>query len=249
MHLLAVDWPDQGVTLAQVAVGHKENEIVAAPTLLQRLDLTGVVVTGDAMPAQRGLSRQLVAAQGDDGWLVKENQPALRASLELRFEPPRLANGWSEPSDDVTTARQVEKGHGRLEERIITVSRMLHEDVDWPYLDQVVRLERRVTIGAVTTIEVRYGITSLPPSAASAQRLLTIARTAWGIENGLQYRRDVTLREDACQVRRGRAPQVLAALNNTVIGLVLQTGARNLAAAQRAFASAFDRLLARQNAV
>lgn len=224
--------------------------MVAAPTLLTRRDLTGVVVTGDAMQTQRALRRQMGDAQGDDCWLVKENQPDLLASLELLFERPRLAAGWSDPTTDVTTARQVEQGHGRLEERSITVRRMLHEYVDWPYLDQVVRLERRITTSAGTTVEApaRYGITSLPPSVASAPRLLTIVRTAWGIEHGLHYRRDVTLREDACQVRRGCAPQVLAALNNTVIGLALQTGARNLAAVQRAFAYAFDRVLARQNA-
>jgi predicted transposase YbfD/YdcC len=249
VHLLAAYLPERGVTLAQVAVARKENEIVAAPSLLKRLDLTGVVVTGDAMHAQRALSRQIVEAQGDYCWFVKENQPDLLASLELLFERPRLAQGWSDPTTDFTTAQQVDKGHGRLEERIITVSRMLRDYADWPYLDQVFRLERRVITGDTTVSEVRYGITSLPPSVASARRLLTVTRTEWGIENGLHYRRDVTLHEDAGQVRRGHAPQVLAALNNTVIGLVLQTGARNLAAAQRAFAYAFERMLARQNAV
>jgi hypothetical protein len=94
-------------------------------------------------------------------------------------------------------------------------------------------------------VEVRYGITSLPPSVASVEPLLEVARTEWDIENGLHYWRDVTLQEDACQLRRGDGPQVLAALNNAVVGMVLQTGERNLAAAQRAFDYAFDRALAR----
>ncbi|NWG18777.1 MAG: ISAs1 family transposase, partial [Chloroflexi bacterium] len=249
VHLLAAYLPEYGVTLAQVAVERKENEIVAAPTVLKQLNLTGVVVTGDAMHAQRALSTQIVEAGGDYCWFVKENQPEVYATLELLFARPRLAKGWSDPTTDFTTARCVEEGHGRIEERTMTVSRMLHEYVDWPYLDQVFRLERQVTSATKSFTEVRYGITSLPPSVACARRLLTIARTEWGIENGLHYRRDVTLHEDAGQVRRGHAPQVLAALNNTVIGLVLQTGARNLAAAQRAFAYTFERILARQNAV
>ncbi len=99
------------------------------------------------------------------------------------------------------------------------VSRMLHDYANWPYLDQVFRLERRVTEQGTTTVEVRYGITSLPPQHASAKRLREIARTEWGIEHGVYHRRDVTLREDACQVRRGQAPQVLAALNNVVVGI------------------------------
>jgi len=96
---------------------------------------------------------------------------------------------------------------------------------------------------------VRYGITSLPPQVASAERLLTVARIEWGIENGLHHRRDVSLQEDACQVRRGQAPQVLAALNNVVIGIVQQAGHHNLPAMQRAFTYAFDRLLAYRSMV
>jgi hypothetical protein len=121
---------------------------------------------------------------------------------------------------------------------------MLKEDVHWPYLDQVFRLERRVWQRGKERVEVRYGITSLPPDIAAAQRLMEMVRAEWGIENGLHHRRDVTLREDACQVRRRQAPAVLAVLNNLVLGLVLRTGKHHLAAAQRTFAYAFDRLLA-----
>lgn len=247
VHLVAAYLPHQGVVLAQLAVDHKENEIVAVPKLLAQLDLTGVVVVGDAMQAQRALSIQIVEAKGDYVWIVKDNQKALLADLELLFARPRLAKGWSDPTTDFTTATSLTKAHGRLEERIITVSRMLHAYVDWPYLDQVFRIERRVTGSGKPTVEVRYGITSLPPSVATAERLLTIVRSEWGIENSLHHRRDVTLREDACQVRRGRAPQVLAALNNLVIGLVQQAGQRNLPAAQRAFAFALDQHLPRLN--
>jgi predicted transposase YbfD/YdcC len=235
------------VVLAQLAVDRKENEIVVVPQLLAHLDLTGVVVVGDAMQTQRQLSIQVVEDGGDYVSFVKENQPTLLADLELLFERPRLAKGWSDPTTDFTTARQVEAGHGRLEEREITVSRMLREYVDWPYLDQVFRLERSVTERGKTESEVRYGISSLPPEVADAERLLQIARAEWGIENGLHYRRDVTLQEDACQLRRGQAPQVMAALNNAVIGIVGLHGQTNLAAAQRAFDYAFDRLLARLN--
>lgn len=248
VHLVAAYLPAEGVVLGQVAVETKENEIVAVPKLLRQLDLRGTIVVGDAMQAQRALSTQVVEAGGDYLWFVKDNQKALLADLTLLFERPRLAKGWSDPSTDFTTATRVDKGHGRLEERTITVSRMLKEYVDWPYLDQVFRLERRATEGGTTTVEVRFGITSTPPSVASAGRLLEVARAEWGIENGLHHRRDVTLQEDACQVRRGQAPQVLAALNNAAIGIVLSAGADNLAAAQRAFTHAFDRLLARRAA-
>lgn len=92
--------------------------------------------------------------------------------------------------------------------------------------------------------EIRYGVTSLPVGVADAERLLTVARAEWGIENGLHYRRDVSLAEDASRLRRGTSPQVMAALNNAVVSLVLSSGERNLAAVQRRFAFQFDRYLA-----
>jgi hypothetical protein len=116
---------------------------------------------------------------------------------------------------------------------------------DWPALAQVFKLERRVWQQGVQTLhEVRYGITSLPQEVADAPRLLQIARAEWGIENGLHYRRDVTLQEDASQLRRGQGPQVMAALNNVVVSLLGQAGEVNLAALQRTFAYQFDRFLA-----
>ncbi len=244
VHLVAAYLPEVGVVLAQLAVEQKENEIVVVPTLLAQLDLTGMVVVGDAMQTQRDLSIQIVEAGGDYLWFVKDNQPTLRADIEQLFQPMPPLPGTSDEATDFTTARQLDKQHGRLEERIITVSSMLQDYSDWPYLAQVYKLERFMTDGlGQQTYEVRYGVTSLPVHIASAERLLVIARSAWGIENGLHYRRDVTLQEDAGQVRRGTGPQVMAALNNAVIGMVVQRGERNLAAAQHRFAYHFDRAL------
>ncbi len=104
----------------------------------------------------------------------------------------------------------------------------------WPYLAQVFQLERRVTDAhGHMTSEIRYGITSLPPTVASAERLIELVRAEWGIENGLHYRRDVTLLEDAGQLRRGHGPEIMASLNNLVIGLAYRTGPPNLASVQR----------------
>jgi hypothetical protein len=83
--------------------------------------------------------------------------------------------------------------------------------------------------------EVRYGITSLPAKVAKAERLLWIARQEWGIENKLHWRRDVLLREDWTQLRRGSSPQVNAILNNVVLSLLALAGYRNVAAARREF--------------
>ena len=245
VHLVAAYLPEQGVVLAQLQVDTKANEIVVVPTLLAHLDLQGRVVVGDAMQTQRAVSVQIVEAGGDYLWFVKENQPTLLHEIEELFAPPPITAGHAAPVRDFTTARQVDKGHGRLEERVLTASAMLVGYSDWPYLAQVFKLERTVwQQGRQLLYEVRYGLTSLPRTVADAERLLVIARAEWGIENGLHYRRDVTLQEDAGQLRRGGGPQVMAALNNVVVSLLGQHRERNLAAVQRRFAYQFDRFLA-----
>lgn len=246
VHLVAAYLPQTGVVLAQLAVDCKANEIVVVPTLLAQVDLTGVVVTGDAMQTQRALSIQIVEAGGDYLWFVKDNQPTLHQDIERLFAPEVIAPGCGPVPDDFTVARTVEQEHGRLDERVITVSSLLKDYTPWPYLEQVFKLERTVTdgLGRVHR-EVRYGVTSLPVHVADAAQVLRIARAEWGIENGLHYRRDVSLQEDASQMRRGNAPQVLATLNNSVVSLVGHHGATNLAKVQREFQYRFDRALAR----
>ena len=245
VHLVAAYLPQEGVVLAQLQVDTKENEIVVVPTLLAQLNLQGTVVVGDALQTQRALSAQVVERGGDYLWFVKENQPSLLADLEQLFAPPPLTPGHAAPPHDFMVARQVDKGHGRLEERVLTASALLTGYTDWPSLAQVFKLERCVwQHGTLTLHEVRYGVTSLPRAVAAAERLLVLARAEWGIENGLHYRRDVTLQEDGRQLRRGDGPQVMAALNNVVVSLLGQQGERNLAAVQRRFAYQFDRFLA-----
>ena len=186
------------------------------------------------LPLSRELSVKVVSKQGDFLWFLKENQPGTWAEVRDLFEAPEpLAKGHSPSPNDFVTARTVEKNHGRIEERRITVSSEMKGYVPWPYLEQVFKLERHTTVRGVTKREVRYGLTSLPKEIASAARLLAIARAEWGIENSLHYRRDVTLGEDASQLRRGDAPQANAILNNIVLGLGGLGKVENVAAARR----------------
>lgn len=105
----------------------------------------------------------------------------------------------------------------------------------WPGLAQGLEITRERTVKGVTTVEVEYAITSLRPEEADAGRRAALVREHWGIENRLHYVRDVTLGEDACRVRRGSAPQVLAAVRNAVIHLLAGTGAPSHPAAIRRF--------------
>lgn len=246
VHLVAAYLPKEGVVLAQVQVSTSGSEVSAAPLLLATLDLRGTVVSGDAIFASRKLSLKILQAKGDYLWIIKENQMQMYQDIQTLFEPQPSHPGWSAPPTDFRSASSLDKGHGRLERRRITVSSLLASYAEWPGLLQVFKLEREATNAlGQTEQEVRYGITSLPSSIGTPKRLLRLAREHWGIENGLHYRRDRTFEEDFSQLRLGRAPHLLALLNNTVIGLFRLQGESNLPQAQRTFDYQFDHALAR----
>jgi predicted transposase YbfD/YdcC len=128
---------------------------------------------------------------------------------------------------------EVEKAHGRLEKRTVRTTSILTVHEHWKGLAQGIEITRERTVQGKTTVEVLYAITSLRPEEADARRLSELIRTHWGIENSLHYVRDVTLGEDACRVRKGSAPQVLAAVRNAVIHLLSGVKASSHAAAIR----------------
>lgn len=241
VHLLAAYLPSEGIVLLEMAVGPQENEIPVAARLLQCVDLRDKVVIGDALHTQRALSIQIVTAGGDYIWFAKGNQPELEQDIRLWFEPDvPLIPGMGCPPKDFETATTVNKGHGRLERRSLTVSSQLQDFLDWPFLAQVFKLERRFTTLKTGEVQeqVVYGCTSLSREAVSPQRLLAMIRSYWRIENGLHYRRDVTLQEDRTRLTRGHAGQVMAALNNLVLGILdRHTDFPYIPAARRYFAA------------
>lgn len=121
----------------------------------------------------------------------------------------------------------LEKGHGRVEKRTLEATPILTAGQKWKGLKQGLRITRERTVKGRKTVEVVYGITSLSVTRANAATLLSILRDHWQIENGLHYVRDVTLGEDACRVRKGVAPQVLATLRNAVIHLLTEVDAES----------------------
>ena len=246
VHRLSAYLPQQGVVLAQMNVEHKGREITFAPTLLRQIDLRGVVGSSDAMFDRRSLSSKIVQAHGDYLWTVKENEKGFYQDIEVLFQPHRKQAGTSAPPMDFRRSSTVEKGHGRLDKRSIIVSSLLADYSDWPELAQVFKLERQSTTAlGITQTQVRYGVSSLPAHLADPKRLLELTRGHWGIENGLQYRRDVTFHEDHAQLRMGHAPEMLAVLNTIVLGLFARQGETNMAHARRDFAYHLDKVLAR----
>lgn len=243
VHLLACYVPGEGWVWLQVEVSHVENEIPAALRLVKTLDLRGKIITGDALLAQRTLSSEIVKRKGDYLWLLKDNQPETLAAIQELFAPEPCVPGFSPAShDDFQTIETTNKGHGRIEKRVITVSAALHDWVNWPHAAQVFKLERytqRLRDGK-RMHELRYGLTSLTSKKASPRRLLELVREHWQIENGLHYRRDDTFGEDRCTLRYGHAAQMMAAINNLVLGVLQRVGWTNIPDARRHYAANLD---------
>ena len=239
VHLLAAYLPGSGLVLMEVAVECKENEIVAAPKLLQSIALNGAIVIGDAMHTQRKISVQIVEAGGDFLWTAKGNQARTEWAIEKLFvqEAVNLKKGAPLSKDCQVAVSKSTKGHGRIEKRTILVSQALNDYLDWPFVAQVFRLEREIwdSYGQRRTRQVLYGLTSLSSQQAGPKRLMYLVRDYWGIENGLHYRRDVTLHEDATRTTVGHTGHNLAIINNLVIALALTSGRSNLPRARRLF--------------
>jgi predicted transposase YbfD/YdcC len=129
------------------------------------------------------------------------------------------------------------KGHGRVERRRIRTTTRLNEYLGWPGLRQVCVVERTRRVNGAETTDSAFYITSLPPAEASPARLLRLIREHWRVENQLHYVRDVSAGEDACRVKTGNAPEVLAGLRNASLTVLRNSGESNIAAAFRHLAA------------
>jgi len=224
-----------GISLGQVCVPQKSNEIAAVPGLLAGRALGGTLTTLDALLAQRALARQILAQSGDYLMVVKRNQPETYAAIELLFQAPPLCPG----QEDRLTYTYQEKGHGRLESRTLECSALLSHYLDWPGVAQVMRrtCQRRHLRSGVVSCEVTYGLTSLSRRRAGPQHLETFWRGHWTIENRTHYVRDATMDEDGCQLHAGHSAQALAAFRNGILTVLRSAGWENIAAAFRHFAT------------
>jgi hypothetical protein len=122
----------------------------------------------------------------------------------------------------MSRAETIDKGHGRIETRMIAVRTKLPVRLDtiWPGVAQIVRIERRRELKTLCQRQVIYAFTSLPPERYDAEKLLALSRDHWQIENRLFHVRDITFREDACRVRTGNAPSAVAHLREAALTII-----------------------------
>jgi predicted transposase YbfD/YdcC len=221
-----------GAVLAQADVDATTNEITRFQPLLDGVDLTGAVVTADALHTQHAHADWLVGVKRAAYLLiVKANQPSLHHQLATL--------PWREvPVADHTRHR----GHARVELRRLQVTTVA--GLDFPHATQALRITRRVRplTGRNWRTMTVYAVTSLTAAQASPARLADWVRGHWGIE-ALHHLRDTTFAEDACQVRTGTAPRAMASLRNLAIGILRLHGHRNIATALRRNARDATRVL------
>jgi predicted transposase YbfD/YdcC len=231
-HLLAVFDHTHGVVLGQVDVDEKTNEAPMLPTLLDHLDLSGVVITADALHAVRSHARYLHTRGAHYILTIKPNQPALHAQL--------AALPWAQIP---VAHRSTDTGHGRRETRTLKTTAVAAaagpggQGLLFPHAAQAIRITRTRTVraGGKTrrSTETVYAITSLTALHATGEQIARAVRGHWGIENRLHYVRDVTWDEDRSQVRTANGPQVMASLRNLAITILRLTGHTNIAAGLR----------------
>jgi predicted transposase YbfD/YdcC len=221
-----------GSVLAQRQVADKSNEIPAFAPLLNPLDLTGTVVTADALHTQHEHGAYLRSRGAHYLAIVKKNHPGL-------FETVRTLPWRDIALDHYDRTR----AHHRMEIRRLKTAAFAH--LDYPGARQalqVVRWRREMGTGKLT-IERVYLITSLPPGEATGEQLAAWIRGHWHIENLLHHVRDRTFREDDSKIRTAHLPRVMASLRNLAIGVHRQDGRTNIAAALRHAARDYHRPL------
>lgn len=234
VHLFSIVEHGTGIPLGQVLAQSKGHEIAAFTTVLDRIDLTDVVVTADALHTQKAHARYLHRHGGKYVFIVKRNQPRLHAQL--------AALPWAQVP---TVDRAQDKGHGRRESRSLQVA-AIGTGIGFPHARlaaRITRVRRHATSGA-TSRQTVYAVTNLTWQQARPRRLAELIRGHWAIENRVHHVRDTTFDEDRSQVRTGTAPRVMATMRNVAIGLIRTADATvAIAAATRTLGRRVEQLL------
>lgn len=209
-HLVSLFATEMGIVLAQESIDEKTNEIPAMKSLLEKTDLSGAIVTSDAMGCQKDIAK-IIRQQGGDYFLaVKQNQKTLHEMIEEYFNLAKV--------EDLSKKYTVDKGHGRIEERFCVstndVSFLKIDNIGWEDLKSIVMVESRRHINNKIETQKRYYITSLE---STAELYLRCSRKHWSIENNLHWVLDVEFSEDRCLVRQDNAAENMGVVRKVIL--------------------------------
>lgn len=198
------------IVVGQYKVGKWSSEVTAIPKLLRLLDISGCIVTIDAIGTQTKIVEQIIKQDADYLLPVKKNQAHLLQDIALFFE---LAEKDGFAKVGYTYHRTVDNNHARLEIRECWA---IDGAAEWPGLQTIVRIRSERHRKRKTEVKTRYFITSLANDARQSQ-ILAVKRAHWGIENSLHWVLDVAFREDDCRVCQEHADQNLAILRRIAL--------------------------------
>jgi predicted transposase YbfD/YdcC len=216
IHMVSAWATENKLSLGQVVVDEKSNEITAIPELLQALEISGALVTIDAMGCQKEIAEQIRERKADYALAVKQNQPTLYEQVE-----EAISEALEQDARDIDEHQTIEKGHGRRETRTYAIF-PAPESVDpkdlWRNLSAVgIAISERMDSKGQHSMETRYYILS---RLVTVQEFATAVRGHWGIENNLHWQLDVSFREDECRVCRDHGPANLSVIRRFVLGLL-----------------------------
>lgn len=240
IHMVSAWASANGLALGQRKVDEKSNEITAIPELLKVLELSGCIVTIDAMGCQTEIAQTIVDQNAEYLLALKENQGNLYADVALLFEDLAQSNFTAYAHD---TAKTVDKAHGRLEVRQAwTISdpallQALRNTEKWPNLRTLVKIQDERSIGSHHSVETRYFISSWQ---TSAQKLLAGVRAHWQIENACHWVLDIAFREDESRLRKDNGPQNFAVLRHIALNCLKQERSAKLGIKNKRLRAGWD---------
>jgi predicted transposase YbfD/YdcC len=237
LHMVSAWAVSSKISLGQVAVAEKSNEITAIPQLLDLVELSGALVTIDAMGCQTDIAEKIVAKEAGYILAVKGNQPTLHAGL-VEFFLDHMDDDFARVS--VSRHETVGKGHGRDEHRtyyVCDVPEDLPDASRWKGLKQIGMAISDTVRGGKPCDDVRYYILS---RKLSARRFGAMVRGHWGIENSLHWQLDMSFGEDQSRVRKDHADANMAVLRRAGLGLLKNERTRKVGIRNKRLAAAWD---------
>ncbi len=216
LHVISAWASEQRLVLAQMKVEDKSNEITAIPALLELLDITGAIITIDAIGTQTDIAKKIIDRKADYVLALKANHPTLYNQVKEWFEK---AQAEDFQGLDVSYEQRIEKGHHRTQIRQVwsvpvCVIGDLYQPRLWAGLQSIVMVIRVRHLWNKTTGEVQFYLTSLH---SNAQLLGGAIRKHWGIENEAHWTVDCTFAEDACRIRSFHSPRNFALLRRIAL--------------------------------
>ena len=229
-HVVSAFAAENQLTLGEICVEEKTNEITAVPELLDLIDVKGDIVTADAMSCQKKIAEKIIDKKADYTIGLKQNQPTLYKDAEDYFK---------EFSVNIPSKTTIEKGHGRIEKReyqLLTDLSWLEQKDVWKGLNALGSARSTITENGETRKFTRYFITSLTDLEAFADSV----RKHWSIENQLHWCLDVIFREDASRARKNNSPLNLNVLRKIALNLVSQAQYKRISKKRLIFRAALE---------